>query len=63
MVEYRVYEIGDDGHIVGSTPLVSSDDGEAIKQAKRAAEDRSVEIWSGERFVIRLGNPSDDQSD
>ncbi|MDB5580142.1 MAG: hypothetical protein JWR80_5318 [Bradyrhizobium sp.] len=54
MVEYRVYEIGDDDHIVKSTPLVCRDDQEAIAKAREFAGARVIEIWSGERFVTRL---------
>ena len=54
MVEYRVYEIGDDDHIVKSTPLVCRDDREAIEKAREFAGGRVIEIWSGERFVMRL---------
>ena len=54
MAEYRVYEIGDDGHIVKSTPLVCKDDGEPIAKAREFAAGRVIEIWSGERFVTRL---------
>lgn len=54
MVEYRVYEIGDDDHIVKSTPLVCNNDQEAIARARELAAGRVIEIWSGERFVARL---------
>lgn len=54
MGEYRVYEIGDDGHIVKSTPLFCEDDREAIERASELAKGHIVEIWSGERFVTRL---------
>ena len=54
MAEYRVYQIGEDGHIIKSTPLVSKDDRDAIEWAGKLAEDHIVEIWSAERFVIRL---------
>lgn len=54
MVEYRVYEIGDDDHIVKSTPLVCNDDQEAIARVRELAAGCVIEIWSGERFVVRL---------
>lgn len=54
MEEYRVYEMEDDGHIVKATPLICSDDHEAIARARELAGMRVVEIWSGERFVTRL---------
>ena len=55
MAEYRVYEIGDDGHIVRSTPLICLDDREAIEKASRLADGHVIEVWSGERLVRRLG--------
>ncbi len=54
MKEYRVYEIGDDDHIVKSTPLVCKDDQEAITKAEELAGGHVIEIWSGERLVTRL---------
>jgi hypothetical protein len=54
MAEYRVYEIGDDDHIVSSTALICRDDQEAIARTREFAAGRVLEIWSGERFVTRL---------
>ena len=54
MAEYRVYEIGDDGHIVKSTPLICMGDHEAIEKASELAEGHIIEVWSRERFVTRL---------
>ena len=56
MAEYRVYEIGDDDHIVRSTALVCKDDHEAIAMAREFAGGHVIEIWSRERFVARLGS-------
>lgn len=54
MVEYRVYTIGKDGHIIRSTPLDCDDDAQAMKQARKLGETHTLEIRSGERFVARL---------
>jgi hypothetical protein len=54
MADYRAYTVGLDGHFVGFEPLVCTDDAEAIKKAKLLVVDRSIELWSGPRFVIRL---------
>jgi hypothetical protein len=54
MAEYRVYSIGDDGHIIRSTPLVCKDDAEAMEQASKIGQEHTLEIWSGERLVGRL---------
>jgi hypothetical protein len=34
--------------------LSCSDDAEAIEQARRLIEDQDIELWSGERFIVRL---------
>jgi len=36
-------------------PLVCADDAEAIEQAKQLCGRCAIELWSGERFVTRLG--------
>jgi hypothetical protein len=54
MPEYRAYIIGLDGRFAGFEPLVCADDAEAIKKAKLFVVDRSIELWSGARFVMRL---------
>jgi hypothetical protein len=55
MPEYRVYTIGPDGHISKADPMTCDNDEEAISQARViVAEHHPIEIWSGDRFVIRL---------
>ena len=54
MAEYRAYKVGIDGHFVGYEPLVCADDVEAIIKAKRLVDGHDVELWSGERMVVRL---------
>jgi hypothetical protein len=54
MAEYRAYTVGLDGRFVGFEPLVCTDDAEAIEKAKSLVVDRSIELWSGPRFVTRL---------
>ena len=54
MVDYRVYFVGSDGHFVRFVGLSCSDDAEAIEQARRLIEDQDIELWSGERFIVRL---------
>jgi hypothetical protein len=50
MAEYRAY----DGHFIGCEPLICSDDGEAVANAKRLVNGYDIEVWSGERFVARV---------
>ena len=54
MTEYRAYTVGDDNHFIRSTPLVCRDDAEAIGKAKRLVDGHDIELWSGDRLVIRL---------
>jgi len=54
VVDYRAYFVGSDGHFVKFVGLSCSNDAEAIEQARRLIEDQDIEIWSGERFIVRL---------
>jgi hypothetical protein len=49
MAEYRAYAIDADGHIVKSMP-------QAIEDARKALENHTIELWSGERLVARLNS-------
>ena len=55
MIEYRAYVIGSDGHIVSATELACENDEAAIAKVKTFLLNRTIEIWSGTRFVTRLG--------
>jgi hypothetical protein len=55
VTDYRAYTVGDDGHFIGYEPLACADDAEAIEKVKRLLDGQDVELWSGPRFVIRLG--------
>ena len=58
MAEYRVYVVGRDGHFLGCEPLVCGDDVETIQKANRLVDANDVELWCGERLVIRLSSTS-----
>jgi hypothetical protein len=53
-MEYRAYTVGVDGHFIGFEPLICRDDGEAAAKAQRLMDGHDIEIWCGERFVMRL---------
>jgi len=58
MAEYRAYTVDRDGHFLGFEPLICTNDAEAIEQAKRLVHEHSIELWSGDRLVMRLeGKP------
>jgi hypothetical protein len=54
MTEYRAYVIGRDDRIVSARELVCENDEAAIAEVKKLLLGRTIEIWSGNRFVIRL---------
>jgi hypothetical protein len=54
MTDYRAFTVGHDGHFVRSEALVCADDAEAIEKAKRLVDGHDIELWSGDRFVIRF---------
>jgi hypothetical protein len=44
-----------DGHTFSATALICENDEEAIAQVNTFLLEQTIEIWSGARFVIRLG--------
>lgn len=54
MVEYRAFPVGMDGHFIGFDALVCENDDEAIAKAKCLVDGHDIELWCGERLVIRL---------
>jgi hypothetical protein len=52
--EYRAYVIGEDGHIASFRSFVCDSDADATVWAKQLVDGHDVELWSGDRFVIRL---------
>lgn len=54
MNEYRIFIVGAEGHFIKCEPLVCRDDSEAVQNARRMLDGHDLEIWSGERFVMRL---------
>jgi hypothetical protein len=54
MTDYRVYVIGLDGHFLKAVELDCASDSAAIESAKRFIDGLDVEVWQGDRFIIRL---------
>jgi hypothetical protein len=54
MNEYRAYLVGTDGHFDSFRAYRCADDSEAVIWAKQLLDGHPVELWSGERFVVRL---------
>ena len=59
MNEYRAYIIGRDGHFASCRAFRCADDTEAVAFARQLVDGQDVELWSGERFIVRL--QSDDR--
>ena len=57
MPEYRAYIEGSDGdgHFFYFHPLICADDTEATEKAKQLVVGHAVELWCGERLVLRFG--------
>ena len=54
VIEYRAYTVGLDGRFIAFEALLCADDAEAIERASRLVDRCDVELWSGDRFVMRL---------
>jgi hypothetical protein len=54
MPEYRAFTVGHDGHFISFEGFGALDDDEAITKAKRLVDGHDVELWSGERFIVKL---------
>jgi hypothetical protein len=54
MAEYRAYVVGHDGHFVSFEGFACRDDDEAIAKAQRLVDGHDIELWSRERFIVRL---------
>ncbi len=55
MPDYRIYQLGDDGHST-TPPLVVTceDDAEAEEQARKILHGSALEVWCGPRKVATL---------
>jgi hypothetical protein len=54
VADYRVYQVGLDGHFINFHAFACKDDVEAIARARQLIDGYDVEVWSCERFVIKL---------
>jgi hypothetical protein len=52
--EYRAFIVGQDGHFASCRTFCCTGDAEAIVWTKQLLDGREVELWSGERFIVRL---------
>ena len=51
---YRVYTLGEDGHIKGRTEIRCPDDESALEHAKQLADGHAVELWECDRRIALI---------
>jgi hypothetical protein len=51
---YRVYALGEDGHIKGRTEIDCPDDDAALERAKNLVDGHAVELWEGSRCIALI---------
>jgi hypothetical protein len=62
MAEYMAYSVDLDGYLIALKALDCHNDAEAAEKVKRLAQGREIELWCGDRFVIKFDKkPSADQ--
>jgi hypothetical protein len=49
---YRIYFIGDDGHIKDRIEFGNPDDDEAREHARQLTNGRDVEVWRGDHRIV-----------
>ena len=61
MPDYKLYRMGDDGHIKARVDIEARDDLDALEQAQKICGPDEIEVWEGARFITRVtadGNAS-----
>jgi hypothetical protein len=61
MTDYRVYAIGNDGHIADAIQLDCVDDNAAIQSAKLLVNGRDLELWQRARLIAKFERNMDGQ--
>jgi len=51
---YRVYTLGEDGHIVGRADIDCLHDEAAVERAQNLADGHAVELWEGTRRIALI---------
>jgi hypothetical protein len=54
MADYRAYTVGSDGHFIDHQGFACDSDADATERARQLVNGHDIELWSGERFIIRL---------
>ncbi|MCW6507974.1 hypothetical protein [Lichenifustis flavocetrariae] len=51
---YRLYQLGEDGHIKAFSIIAAKTDEEAIQQAQALIDGDTRELWDRDRLIVRL---------
>jgi hypothetical protein len=54
MPEYIAYDVGLDGQLIAVKALSCADDVEAAEKMEDIVKGHDIELWCGDRFVIRF---------
>jgi hypothetical protein len=54
MTNYRVYVLGNDGHIVNAIQPDCPDDSTAIQTAKKYINGHDIELWQRDRKIAKF---------
>ena len=54
MADYRGYIVGADGHFLDCEARICTDDRAAVGWAKQPVASRLIELWCGERFIVKF---------
>lgn len=60
MTDYRVYFLGNDGHVVSAIHLDCPDDSAAIDTAKQYLDGHDIELWQRDRKIAKFGRKKPD---
>jgi hypothetical protein len=53
-IEYRAYRIGSDSTFLSFSGRDCANDGAAIRWARELYDGRTIELWTGQRFISRF---------
>jgi hypothetical protein len=54
MQTYRAFILDEKGHVQQAVVLEGNEDSEAIEQGKKLLDGHDIEVWQGERVVVKL---------
>jgi hypothetical protein len=55
MSDYKIYVLGNDGHVIMYYDFQGLNDGSALAEANKYAGKSAIEVWQQSRLVGRIG--------